>query len=109
MRYINLKTGAVIDSSFAISGGDWIIEQEPKEQHVENVEIPKIPEASNSEEAAQNDKTIVEETILPEQNATDQDEITKAQIIQELEAFGIEHNPRDKKQVLYDLMMQHGK
>lgn len=109
MRYINLKTGAVIDSSFAISGGDWIIEQEPKEQHVGTVEIPEIPEASNLEDAAQNNKTIVVETTQPEQNSTDQEEITKAQIMQELDAFGVEYNPRDKKQVLYDLMMQHGK
>ncbi|MDT2848766.1 hypothetical protein P7H60_06290 [Vagococcus carniphilus] len=106
MRYINLKTGAVIDSSFAISGGDWIKDIEFKAQQTGVIENPETP---NSEEITQPDKNVVEETIQEEQNSTGQEEITKEQIMQELDAFGIEYNKRDKKQVLYDLMMQHGK
>lgn len=30
MRYRNTKTGAIIDSSCVISGGDWV-EEKPKE------------------------------------------------------------------------------
>lgn len=33
------------------------------------------------------------------------DNITKANIIEILTQKGIEHNPRDKKEVLYDLMI----
>ena len=34
------------------------------------------------------------------------DNITKAEIIEELDRKGIEYNPRDKKQVLYDLLIK---
>ena len=34
------------------------------------------------------------------------DDITKAEIIEELDRKGIEYNPRDKKQVLYDLLIK---
>lgn len=37
------------------------------------------------------------------------DEVTKAQIMQELDAFGVEYDKRANKQVLYDLMMEQGK
>lgn len=33
------------------------------------------------------------------------DEITKDDIIKRLEEQGIEHNPRDKKEVLFDLLV----
>lgn len=33
-------------------------------------------------------------------------DITKAEIIEELAIKGIEYNPRDKKQVLYDLLIK---
>lgn len=106
MRYKNLKTGAVIDSSFAISGGDWINAIEFKAQQTGVIENPETP---ITEGITQPDKNVVEETTQEEQNSTGQEEITKEQIMQELDAFGIEYNKRDKKQVLYDLMMQHGK
>ncbi|MCF6464197.1 hypothetical protein [Clostridium sp. Cult1] len=34
------------------------------------------------------------------------DDITKAEIIEILTQKGIEHNPRDKKEVLYELMIK---
>lgn len=106
MEYLNTKTGATFSSPFAISGGDWVRSIEHKAQQTGVIEIP---ETQNSEENVQLDTNVIEEQQQEEQNSTDQEEITKAQIMQELDAFGVEYNPRDKKQVLYDLMMQHGK
>ena len=36
------------------------------------------------------------------------DSITKAQIMQELDAFGIEYDKKSTKRVLYDLMLSQG-
>ena len=118
MRYTNLKTGAVIDSSFIISGGDWVRQQEHKEKQTE---VFEDLENKNSEQDInqidENQQVDTQDLVVEnnqEENSTKSsgnvfDDITKEQIIQELKAFGVEHNPRDKKQVLYDLMMQHGK
>lgn len=40
MRYKNTKTGAIIDSSCIISGGDWVKETKPKTtKKVESKEV----------------------------------------------------------------------
>lgn len=82
MQYKNKKTGVVIDTPCIINGGDWV-------PHVEKT------------------KKVVEEPEETTDNVPE--EITKAQIMQELDAFGVKYNPRDKKQVLYDLMIAQGK
>jgi arginyl-tRNA synthetase len=95
MRYKNTKTGAIIDSSCVIKGGDWI---EAKEE-VKEVKVETQPEEVNK----------VEETKQePEQKEGFEgfDGITIKEIKQELDAFGIEYNPKARKQELYDLMMQ---
>lgn len=38
-------------------------------------------------------------------NKLDYDGITKDEIIEKLKEKGIEHNPKDKKEVLYDLLV----
>ena len=88
MRYINTKTRAIIDSPFAISGGDWVEYS------------PAILEAEESTEKVETDNGINEERII---EATS--EITKKEIIAELEALGIEYDPKAKKDDLYKLMM----
>lgn len=113
MEYKNTKTGVVINTQCVISGGDWVpcdrgltqteepkqaLEQEP----AENTKEPEAPQ----QEIPKNEQAPVQE---PAENIEDFDGITIAQIKQELDAFGVEYNPKDKKQVLYDLMMQHGK
>lgn len=112
MRYKNMKTGAVIDSSFIISGDDWVRSIELKAQQTGIIEIPENQETNETEEennqTAEN-QNAVKNDIPENTSSTDLEEITKAQIMQELGAFGIEYNKRDKKEVLYDLMMQHGK
>lgn len=104
MRYLNKKTGAVIDSSFAISGGDWVLEGETPQVKQENQQV--TPPNAKEEPPKQ-------EPVVPQTNAKGAndafDSITVAQIKQELDAFGIEYDKRANKQVLYDLMMSQGK
>jgi len=97
MQYKNTKTGAIIDSPCIISGGDWVPFNSKfvKALEVEKKLTDEIPERPKVEEA--------------EENLAEFDGITKAQIIQELDAFGIKYNPKAKKQELYDLMIAQGK
>lgn len=93
MKYINTKTGVIIDTPCLISGGDWIeyVREHPAEEIIEEVEVEIKEEVEEVKEE-------------PEEEGIDG--ITIKQIKQELDAFGIEYNPRAKKQELYELMMQ---
>lgn len=99
MRYKNKVTGAVFDSSFNISGGDWILLGSTKADEQKSVHV----EVTNEEPTP---VATVEET---EENTVDFDGVTKKEIMQELEAMGIKYDTRTKKQDLYDLMMSQGK
>lgn len=84
MKYINTRTGAIIDSPCTISGGDWIVYGEKptaKKEGVETVEEKTIPVAEK-----------------------DTDEPTKADIMKELDAMGIEYDKKAKKEDLLNLM-----
>lgn len=97
MKYKNTKTGVVIDTPCIVSGGNW------------------IPFLKNS--VLESERQIVEKPVEvqepvkreSEENKTDFDEITRSQIMQELDAFGVEYDKRANKQTLYDLMMSQGK
>ena len=89
MKYKNTRTGVVVDSPTLVSGGNWV-PYEPGQETVKVVEEPVKEE-------------MVEEVEEPED---DVDGLTKAQIIQELESLGKEFNPRDKKEVLLNIMME---
>ncbi len=106
MRYINTKTGAVIDSSFAISGGDWTSEDKIPRA----VEAPNEPEVVEPPKADESPKSEPVTALVNPTGAGDAyDSITVAQIKQELDAFGVEYDKRANKQALYDLMMSQGK
>ena len=123
MRYLNKKTGAVIDSSFSISGGDWVLEG--KTPQVQQDVIPSLEQLSHKHDlhVEITDQQITppnnieeppaKEPVVPQTNAKGAndayDSITVPQIKQELDAFGIEYDKRANKQVLYDLMMSQGK
>lgn len=92
MRLKNKKTGTVIDSPFNIVGGDWI---------KETVEQNDIVEDSIQ------DVDKVDEPIAdPEDELSEMEDVTKKEIMQELDAFGIKYDANAKKQELYDLLMQ---
>lgn len=103
MEYRNKKTGFSFFSECKISGGDWeVVATEEKAENEVQQNAPTVPLPQDSEP---------EPTVAPEPDPNeptgnaDIDSLSKKDIIQELEAMGIDHNPRDKKQVLYDLMM----
>lgn len=98
MRYFNTLTKATIDTDFKISGGDWVLENESKEAVVDIQANDADPKKAEQEQ-------VVEESNVD----GDYDRITKAQIMQELDAFGVEYDKHANKQVLYDLMMEQGK
>lgn len=100
MRYVNKKTGAVIDSKFSISGENWVVEEAKKEVLQEEIPVEPtfVPEKNSSEEKVDTSSDV------PTGNS-DFDSITKKDIIQELDSMGMEYNPKAKKQELFDLMM----
>ncbi|WP_326931509.1 hypothetical protein [Enterococcus avium] len=98
MRYKNKVTGAVFDSPFNISGGDWILLGSTKADEQKTVHV----EVTNEEPTP---VTTVEEM---EENTVDFDGVTRKEIMQELDAMGVKYDPRAKKQELYDLMMSQG-
>lgn len=93
MRYFNTSTKATIDTEFKISGGDWVLDGELKKVVVDTV-YDKQKEVEQVSEGTTGDETY--------------DGITKAQIMQELDAFGIEYDKKATKRVLYDLMLSQG-
>lgn len=100
MEYKNKKTGGVINTPFVISGGDWI----PYNQEPEIKQLEENNENHQQEDVPQKNTVADEKTDNPAL-----DDITKADIMQELDAFGVKYDKRSNKQVLYDLMMEQGK
>lgn len=98
MRYFNTLTKATIDTEFKISGGDWVLENESKEAVVDI-------QANDTDSKKPEQEQVVEESNVD----GNYDWITKDQIMQELDAFGVRYDKRANKQVLYDLMMEQGK
>ena len=98
MRYFNTLTKATIDTEFKISGGDWVLENESKEDVVDI-------QANDADSKKAEQEQVVEESNVD----GNYDWITKDQIMQELDAFGVRYDKRANKQVLYDLMMEQGK
>lgn len=83
MRYFNRKTGAILDSPSKIYGGQWI-EYDKKD------EIQESPK----------DKIEVKKPV--EESSTD---LTKEEIMNELDALGIDYDKKAKKEDLVKLMM----
>lgn len=97
MRYFNTLTKATIDTEFKISGGDWVLEGE-LEEVVADIVVDTVDDKQKEVEQV-SEETTGDETY---------DGITKAQIMQELDAFGIEYDKKATKRVLYDLMTTQG-
>ena len=97
MRYFNTLTKATIDTEFKISGGDWVLEDE-LEKVVADIVVDTVDDKQKEVERV-SEETTGDETY---------DGITKAQIMQELDAFGIEYDKKATKHVLYDLMLSQG-
>lgn len=83
MRYFNKKTGAILDSPSKIYGGQWI-------------DYDKKDDAQEAPTEKVEDKNPVEES------STD---LTKEEIMNELDALGIDYDKKAKKEDLIKLMM----
>lgn len=84
-EYVNTKTGARISSPDVLYGENWeVVGKEVKE------EVEKTEEETKEEK---------------DQEEKSSDEITKSEIMAELDALGIEYNPKARKDELYKLMM----
>lgn len=99
MRYINTKTGAVIDSPFNISGGDWKL-SEDIDNKIDETKVKETPKIEVEKEVHTDD---------PLENDAQFKNINIEQIKQELDAFGVKYDPKAKKKELYDLMLAQGK
>lgn len=84
-EYVNTKTGARISSPDVLYGENWQVVGEGVKEEVEKIE-----------------NQIKEEKEIEEKPS---DEITKREIMAELDALGIEYNPKARKDELYKLMM----
>lgn len=109
MEYKNTKTGVTFSSPCVVSGGDWVLlkdapktDEEPKKLNEEEIENT-IDEAETPVVAQEEQADEKEEQVAGLEG------ITKKQIMQELDAFGIEYNASSKKAELYELMMSQGK
>lgn len=89
MKYQNIKTQVIIDVDSKIGGSNWVEVGKPT----------KIPPKIKSKKPENTPVNDTEADNVP-------NNITKDQIMKELDAFGIKYNVNDKKQVLYDLMMK---
>ncbi|MFP7370921.1 hypothetical protein SFC12_02160 [Lactococcus lactis] len=104
MQYKNTKTGVIIDVLSVINGGDWV----QYDQEFENK--PEIEKVQENDENRQQEEVLSKNTVADEKTDNPTlDDITKADIMQELDAFGVKYDKRSNKQVLYDLMMEQGK
>ena len=95
MRYFNTLTKATIDTEFKVSGGDWVLEGDAKKQTLDNDKVEAEQDPA---------EPVAEETTGDEKY----DSVTKVQIMQELDAFGIEYDKKATKRALYDLMTIQG-
>lgn len=83
MRYFNKKTGAILDSPSKVYGGNWI-------------------EYDKKDDAQEAPKEKVEVKKPVEESSTD---LTKEEIMNELDALGIDYDKKAKKEDLIKLMM----
>lgn len=86
-EYINTKTGARMSSPDVLYGGNWQrLGEEVKEDSI------KVEDETNKEKETS------------EKNSG-KDEITKKDIMIQLDAMGVEYDPKARKDELYKLMM----
>ena len=100
-KYKNTRTGATIDVASIVSGEHWFLIDDEPVKNVENIEDVAVSNNSQLHNSELKDPLKQEDGNEP----SGVSDITKAQIMQELDAFGIKYDPRMKKQELYELML----
>lgn len=92
MKYKNIETGIVIDVPIFITSPYW--------ESLEEIKTKKI----SKEETEIEEKIELKETKKEPETNDNLANITKRDIMQELDAFGIKYNPKSTKAELYELM-----
>lgn len=92
MKYVNKNTGAIIETSSKLAGA-WV-EYDPSVAPVEEKK-DEVQEAAH-----------VKKEKSKKDLSSEYDIVTVADIKKELDAFGIEYNPKMKKKELWDLMLE---
>ncbi|WP_427814293.1 hypothetical protein ACQKTA_04190 [Enterococcus sp. 22-H-5-01] len=92
MRYKNIKTGAVLDSSFVVSGEHWEAVSNQKKKNLDSIDV-------NDSVKKEKKKSDIEETNESTSG------VSKKEIMQELDAMGIDYDAKAKKDDLYKLMI----
>lgn len=104
MIYRHKVTGAIIDSPCVISGGQWVIDGETTGEDIAGAGLDDNTGLGEGAES----KSKSDEGSIPESIDTNigvnLDDITKKDIMQELDALGIKYNPKDNKATLYALL-----
>jgi len=98
MKYINKKTGAIIDSNSKLAG-KWEV-YEPSKYPVNEEKTEAVIEKPVKEEL---EKIVEKPSTI---NDGEFDNVTVADIKKELDAFGVEYNNKARKQELWDLMLE---
>lgn len=99
MEYINKKTGFSIETE-SLMAGSWVLKSEYK---------PDVQDESETLEKNSDQGEEIQESAEPETTGDEKyDSVTKAQIMQELDAFGVEYDNKATKRALYDLMTTQG-
>lgn len=91
-KYVNTKTGAIINSPSFVKGKNWEIFDESFKKTKKETEPVK--------------EEVIEQTEPVKEENNEFNSLTVEQIKQELDALGIEYNSKAKKKELYDLMIQ---
>ena len=98
MKLINKKTGAVITVPSESFGGDWEAYSDERETEIAKTTIdPKVDTETIPDNVSETDEVNSDEEAP--------DDITRKDIMQELDAMGIEYKSDMKKDDLYKLMM----
>lgn len=95
-KYYNIKTRAIVDSPFVISGENW------KEYDKVLAEGESKPEDDEGVEDSSTEDTSTEDV---EDDGLVSGDMTRDEIKAELDALGVSYDPKAKKDDLYNLML----
>ncbi|MDG2980303.1 hypothetical protein [Latilactobacillus curvatus] len=110
MEYQNTKTGFILATECTISGDNWVRVDQSAPGGQAPASAPKVEAVEQPAETPAPAVEHQQEPKVPEvsEDMAGFDGVTRNQIMQELDAQGIKYDPKAKKQVLYDLMMNQG-
>lgn len=108
MEYRNKNTRITINTNCKIAGNDWELVGKQDKSKTTNQQVAEEQENITAP-ADQQEQTESQDEELAAANAAGIEDVTVKEIKAELDALGVEYDPKAKKPALYALMMKHGK